>query len=65
MHIEVHRTKSTGIKVTNVRNGARGSQYLWLCVPMKGIVCVVAWARLQGDPRDVEAKGTEDEGGHS
>lgn len=40
MHTEVRRTKSVGIKVTNVENGERGSAVSLALCPVKGIVCV-------------------------
>lgn len=40
MHTEVRRTKSAGIKVTNVENGERGSAVSLALCPVKGIVCV-------------------------
>lgn len=45
MHTEVRRTKSAGIKVTNVENGERGGAVSLALCPVKGIVrvCVCVW----------------------
>ena len=67
MHTEVRRTKSSGIKVTNVKN-RRGERSIigfvshegycvcvWVCVCV--CVCVAAWIRLQEGPLGLESEG--------
>lgn len=51
-----HRNKSDKCREWN-----RGTWCHWLCVPWR-VLCMAAWIRLEGDPWDVEVKGTKDEG---
>lgn len=49
--------------MTNVKNRAEDHDIIGFVSPER-VLCVVAWVRLQGDPGDMEAEGTKDEGGH-